>query len=51
MLGESEDPVVKEANVKLQTGRVRKVNKALEEAKESLKLKENPGHTQSNRRG
>ena len=51
MLEESDDPVVKEANVKLKTGRKWKVDKAVEDAKESLKLKEILGHTQSNRRG
>merc|ERR1712101_61608 len=49
MLEDSADPVVKEANVKLKTGRKWKVDKAVEDAKESLKLKEILGHTQSNR--
>ena len=51
MLEESDDPVVEEANVKLKKGMKWKVDKAVEDAKESFKLKEIFVQTQSNRRG
>ena len=51
MLEDSADPVVKEANPELKTGRKWKVKKATEDAKADLRMKEIIGHTQTNRQG
>ncbi|GFN80341.1 reverse transcriptase [Plakobranchus ocellatus] len=51
MLEESDDPVVKTVQPSLKTGRKWKVTKAVDEAKECLKMKEVIGQTQTDRRG
>ena len=51
MLEDSKDKTVKTAQLKLKTGRKWKVKEAVEEAKDSLRMKEIIGHTQTNRLG
>ena len=51
MLEDSDDLVVRSVQPKLRTGRKWKVKDAVESAKESLKIREIIGHTQTNRQG
>ena len=51
MLQESTDPVVREVQPTLKTGRKWKVNEEVAAAREMLELKEVTGYTQTNRRG
>ena len=51
MLEESSDNVVREVQPTLKSGRKWKAREAVDNAKESLKLKEVIGHTQTNRQG
>ena len=51
MLEDSEDPVVKTEQPTIKTGRKWKVVAAVDQAKESLKIKERIGQTQTDRKG
>ena len=51
MLEDSEDKVVRSAQPRLKTGRKWNVHEAVNAAKESLKIKEIVGYTQTNRQG
>ena len=51
MLEDSEDPIVKTVQPTIKTGRKWKVVEAVDKAKESLKIKEVIGQTQTDRKG
>ena len=51
MLEDSGDKVVEAIKPQLKTGRKWKVQEAMDSAKESLKIREITGHTQTNRQG